>query len=256
MPPLKSVAKLPSDSVFEAVKKVTPTTIAFPALAAGLSYAAYASDLAVSIWPWRISLIVMLACFLGTASIYAKARRTNALWACGAISAIGMFAAYYFFGVFAYFYYFLFSPMPILVRWSGFLGGAVLTIYWMAVARRGIKHTIEHTSFPKNAFIDDGDVISYDLQKGMRSFERLYKERLPFPKIYSYIVYGIAPFYLILNRLLTTNFGSTGVLLFMAVLGMPMSLWFASVFVRVCLVMVALPIRIEREQRKRVVATM
>lgn len=164
--------------------------------------------------------------------------------------------AYYFFGVFAYFYYFLFSPMPMLVRWLGFLGGAALTIYWMVVARRGIKHTIEHTSFPKNAFIDDGDVISYDLQKGMRAFEKLYKERLPFPKIYSYIVYGMAPFYLILNRLLTTNLGSTGVLLFIAVLGMPMSLWFASVFVRVCLVMVALPIRIEREQRKRVIATM
>jgi hypothetical protein len=116
---LNSVAKLPSDSVFEAVKKVTPATIAFPALAAGVSYAAYASDLAVSIWPWRISLIVMLACFLGTVIIYARTRRTNALWACGAISAIGMFAAYYFFGIFAYFYYFLFSPIPILVHWLG-----------------------------------------------------------------------------------------------------------------------------------------
>ena len=146
--------------------------------------------------------------------------------------------------------------MPALVHWSGVLGGAALTIYWTVIAGRGIKHTIDHTSFPKNAFVDDGDVISYNLQKGMRSFEKLYKERLPFPRIYLYIVYGIAPFYLILNRLLTTNFGSTGVLLFAAVLGMPMSLWFASVFVRVCLVMVALPMRIEREQRKRVIATM
>ena len=96
MTTLNSAEKTRSDSVFEALKKVTPATIAFPALAAGVSYAAYASDLAVSIWPWRISLIVMLACFLGTAIIYAKARGTNALWACGAISAIGMFAAYYF----------------------------------------------------------------------------------------------------------------------------------------------------------------
>ena len=58
-------------------------------------------------------------------------------------------------------------------------------------------------------------------------FERLNKERSPFPKIYSYILFGIAPFYLILGRLLSSNFGANGVLFALAVLGMPVSLWFA-----------------------------
>jgi hypothetical protein len=118
--------------VFEAAKKVTPVTIVLPTLAAGLSYAAYASDLAVSIWPWKISLIVMLICFLGTAIIYAKARRTNALWACGTISAIGMFAAYYFFRGFCVFLLFFifanadFSALVGIPGWGGvdyLLGG-------------------------------------------------------------------------------------------------------------------------------------
>lgn len=118
---------------------------------------------------------------------------------------------------------------------------------------RGVRHTIRSTSFVETAFIDDGDVISYRIQTGMRAFERLNKERLPFPKIYLYVVYGIAPFYLILNRLFSENFGQTGVLLFLAILGMPVSLWFAGLLVRICLVMIVLPLKIERERHRRVV---
>ncbi|TAM55065.1 MAG: hypothetical protein EPN57_03370 [Paraburkholderia sp.] len=248
-----SIAKLPPDAVLNAAKKVTSMSLLLPGLAAGLSYAAYADDLAASAWPWRIGLFVTLACLLAPFIIYTKARQTNALWACGAIAAIGIFAVYYFFGVFSYFYYFMFAPMPHLVSWLGFFGGVTLTVYWMIMIGRGVRHTIRSTSFVETAFIDDGDVISYRIQTGMRAFERLNKERLPFPKIYLYVVYGIAPFYLILNRLFSENFGQTGVLLFLAILGMPVSLWFAGLLVRICLVMIVLPLKIERERHRRVV---
>jgi hypothetical protein len=86
----------------------------------------------------------------------------------------------------------------------------------------------------------------------MALFERLNKERSPLPKIYSYLVFGIAPFYLILGRLLSSNFGTNGVLFALAALGMPVSLWFAGLIVRLYLVMVSLPRKLEKEHRKPV----
>ena len=252
---MKSITKAGSDLVLEAAKKAAAVSLMFLALATGISYIAYACDLAVSAWPWRIGLAVMLVCSLAPFLVYLKARRTNAMWAFGTIVAIWVFAVYYFFGIFAYFYYFVFSPMRSFVRWPGLLGGGLLTIYWLFITQRNVRHTIEHPRFLKSVFIDDGKEILYDIYKGMRNFERLHKEKLPFPKIYLYLVYGLAPFSLILNRLLAPTFGSTGVLLLMAVLGMPVSLWFAALLVRVCLLMVVLPIRIEREQRRHVVVT-
>lgn len=251
--PLGSIAKLPPDAVLNAAKKVTSMNLLLPGLAAGLSYAAYADDLAASAWPWKIGVLVTLACFLAPFVVYIKARQTNALWACGAIAATGIFAVYYFFGIFLYFYYFMFAPMPYLMSWLGSLVGVALTVYWMIVISRGVRRTIRSTSFVEAAFSEDGDVISYRIQAGMRAFERLNKERLPFPKIYLYVVYGIAPLYLILNRLFSENFGQTGVLLVLAILGMPVSLWFAGLLVRICLVMIVLPLKIERERHRRVV---
>ena len=78
----------------------------------------------------------------------------------------------------------------------------------------------------------------------MKEFEKQYKELNPFPKFFVYFVYGIAPFYLILNRILSSTFGSTGVFLFVAVLGMPASLWLAGALVRCYLLTVALPLRL------------
>ncbi|MFM0732857.1 hypothetical protein PQQ52_20485 [Paraburkholderia sediminicola] len=83
-------------------------------------------------------------------------------------------------------------------------------------------------------------------------FEQFHNERSPFPKIYSYVVFGIAPFYLILSRVLSSNFGTNGLLFVLAVLGMPMSLCLVGLLVRLYLVMVSLPRNLEKEHRKPV----
>ncbi|MFM0236163.1 hypothetical protein [Paraburkholderia sediminicola] len=126
----------PKDSVREMTKKVAPMTLILPLLATGVSYAAYADDLSVSGWPWRIGLLVTLACFLAPFLIYSIYRRTNLLWVCGLVQSIGIFAVYFFFGTFAYFYYFIFVPLPPLVKWTGLLGGVALTLYWVSISRQ------------------------------------------------------------------------------------------------------------------------
>lgn len=253
MTSLETITKSPSVPVLGAAKKAIPMSVPLPALASGISYAAYASDLAVSQWPWRIGLVVTILCLVAPFIVYLCARRTNALWAWGVIAAISVFAVYYFFGVFGYFYYFIFAPMPGWIRLPGLIGGLGITIYWLIITRRRVNYTIENTSFVKKAFLDDESMIYYDTQKGMRIFEKVYKEPQPFPRIYLYLVCGLAPFYLIINRLLAQSFGTNGVLLFIAILGMPMSLWVVGALVRVYLVMIALPRKMERATRKRVV---
>lgn len=250
---MSSIVNVSTDFVLEAVKKIAPMSVLFPALGAGVSYVAYAGDRKVSSWPWEIGVAILLACILGLFAVYLKARRTNELWACGVIVAIGVFAVYYFFGVFAYFFYFLFAPMPMTARLLGLAGGAGLTVWWLHVSRKSVRHTIEKTSFVVKAFAEDDQKIAYIPQVGMRLFEKLHKERLPFPRVYVYVVYGLAPFCLVLSRVLLENFGSNGVLLYMAALGMPVSLWFVGLLVRIWLIMIKLPIEIKKERDKLVV---
>ncbi|WP_251031566.1 hypothetical protein [Paraburkholderia strydomiana] len=50
------------DAVWEVTKKAAPVNVMFPLPAAGVSYAAYADELAVSEWPWKIGLLVALVC--------------------------------------------------------------------------------------------------------------------------------------------------------------------------------------------------
>lgn len=51
---------------------------------------------------------------------------------------------------------------------------------------------------------------------------------------------------------MSSNFGTNGVLFALAVLGMPVSLWFIGLLVRIYLVMVSLPRKLEKEHGKPV----
>jgi hypothetical protein len=255
MPKVKSMttSQLGSkDLVWAAAKKVTLMNLLLPLLGTGISYAAYADDLSASEWPWRIGLLVTLICFLLPFAVSWRYRNTNLLWVYGLVMSIGMFAAYFYFGIFAYFFYFLFAPMTPFVRWPGLLGGVALTLYWAIMSKRAVMRTITTTSFVNRAFDENESNLCYGIQSGMALFERLHKERSPFPKVYMYIVFGIAPFYLILSRVLSSGFGANGVLVVLAVLGMPVSLWFLGVLIRINIVMVGLPRKLERERRKPV----
>jgi hypothetical protein len=143
--------------------------------------------------------------------------------------------------------------MPAVIRWPGLLGGIALTVFWMAVTGKRVRATIENTSFVAKAFVDNDEEYVYSVAQAMKLYERFNKEPFPIPKFMMYAIMGIAPFYLILNRLLSEAFGGNGVLLFLAILGMPLSLWFAGVLMRHYLVMIDLPVKLKRESGKRVV---
>lgn len=112
---MTSISSSQSDSTLEAAKKAALVSLLLTALATGISYVAYTGDLAASVWPWRVGLVVMLICSLAPFLVYFMAHRANALWTYGVIVAIAIFALYYF----------IFSPMSGLMRWAGLLGGGI-----------------------------------------------------------------------------------------------------------------------------------
>ncbi|KVD09114.1 hypothetical protein WL04_30110 [Burkholderia ubonensis] len=249
---MKNIGQAQSDHVVETVKRAIPLVLVLSLLGAGLSYEIYSDALSVSAWPWRIGVLVALVCCAGLLFVYARYRGSNDLYAYGLVMSIGTFSAYYFFGVFGYFCYFMFAPMPAVVRWPGLIGGVALNFFWAMVVRRSVRHTIDATPFLDKVINEQGGELIYDVQQGATEFDRFHKEPDIMPKFAKYLIFGIAPFYLILNRVLSSNFGSNGVLLFLAVLGMPLALLFVSLFVRNYILMIALPKQIEKERGKRV----
>jgi hypothetical protein len=123
------------------------------------------------------------------------------------------------------------------------------------MAYRSVCRTIGARSFVSKVFNDRGEVVVYDVERGVMEFERRHKEPSTMPKFARNIMLGLAPFYLILGRLLSSSFGASGVLLFLAVLGMPLALLFVSLFVRNYVLTIALPRQIEKERGKRVLVT-
>ncbi|WP_026121231.1 hypothetical protein [Paraburkholderia kururiensis] len=242
-----------SDPVRDAAKKAAWVCVLFPLLAAGVSYAAYADDLAVSEWPWRIAVVVMVVSLAALGVLLTRARGSNLLWVFGLTQCIGFFVLYFFFGVFGYFFLFLFAPLPSQVRWPGLLGGIAITAYWLYMSRKNVLRVVEHTAFIGKAFEEQAAEFQYGMEAGMQQFERLSTEKSPFPRLFALVVACIAPFYLIVQRVLTASFGTPGVLFFLAVMGMPVSLWFAGLLVRIYIIMVALPARLRREHNKPVV---
>lgn len=250
---VKPPAVSTTDPIWSAAKKAALVCILFPLLSAGVSYAAYADELAASSWPWKIAVAVMLVSLAALTALVVRFRGTNRLWVFGLTQCIGIVALYFFFGVFAYFYLFLFAPLPASVRWPGLAGGVVITAYWLYATRKNVLHTVRNTVFTGKAFDEQAAEFRYRTDAGMRQFEKLNTEKSPFPKILAWAVAAIAPLYLIVERLLSSSFGANGVLFFLAVLGMPVSLWCAGLLVRLYLVTVALPRQLEREHNKPVV---
>lgn len=239
--------------IWMAARKAVAVNLICPMLGSGFAYAAYGDDLGVSQWPWKIGLLIMLAGVLMPLVIAAMYGRTNFLWAYGLVALNIVAGMYFLLGVVFFLYYLIFAPMPAVLHWTALFAGIVLTAYWMVISWKAVSYTIARTSFVRKAFWETESAFEYQPQSAMVIFEKLNKERLPFPKFYLFIVLAIGPFALLLERLLSSSVGTGGVLLFLAVLTLPLSLWIAGVLVRLYLVMVRLPRHLEREHGKPVI---
>jgi hypothetical protein len=241
-----------NDLLWKTARKVLPMCVLLPLLGTGLSYIAYANDVSASNIPWLISAAVTVLCACLPLLICLWSGGGNTLSAYGAIMLTGVAAVYFFFGVVGYFFYFGFAPLALPVRLCGLGGGLALSVYWMVMSVRAVRHTLDTKGFIDKSFQQNESSMVFAMQTSMSRFEAQHKERSPFPKVVYWFAMGIAPFCLILNRLLSPAFGGSGALFVIAVLAMPMSLWLISLLVRFYLVMIALPRDLMRRYGKPV----
>jgi len=238
-------------SLSSAVAQAVWAGILLNALAIALAFTAYKFDYGVSSLPGQISVAIAVACVATPVICWLVCRRTNKFIVYGWLRLVSLLSAYALIGIAFYFYYFIFAPMPVFARVAGLAIGGGLSVYWTVYSYLALTRHIAHSDFEGRAFdIDDGAIVCR--KDFFETLDAAYAERSPFVKWHSWIVMALAPFFLVLSRLLSMYFGTGGVLFFVAAITFPASLWLIGVMIRVGVTMIQLPHAMERKYRKPV----
>ncbi|HDR9587326.1 TPA: hypothetical protein QDC22_004974 [Burkholderia stabilis] len=245
------VAKGTEKSLSPAVAQAVWAGILLNALAVALAFTAYQFDYGVSSLPGKISVVIAVVCVATPVICWIACRGTQKFIVYGWLRLISLLSAYALIGLAFYFYYFVFAPMPILARIAGLVIGGGLTLYWLAYSCVALSRHVVSSDFESRAFDVDDDAIVCR-KDFFEILDATYAERSPFVKWHSWIVMALAPFFLVLGRLLSMYFGTGGVLFFVAAVTFPASLWLIGIMVRVGVTMIQLPRTMERKYRKPV----
>lgn len=217
-----------------------------------IAYFLYDIFFKISVVPGSLALAMLGICMVGPLVVGMRDRGSSRLHSVGLTGIFSIASIYFLFGVTLYYFYFLFMPMPTFARVLGTGVGVVLTIYWMIISARDVNKALTTSRFIEQAFEDAGDVLHYKLAN-MAKLERLLSTRSPSGKFHMWLVILIAPFSLVLGRILSPHFGPNGPLFIAALILFPVSQWLAGLMVRQYLVMIRLPITLERQSGKPVI---
>ncbi|ESS39336.1 hypothetical protein SY91_00908 [Burkholderia cenocepacia] len=247
----EAVARGAGKSLSPVIAQTVWAGILLNALAIALAFTAYKFDYGVSSLPGQISVAIAVACVATPVICWLVCRRTNKFIVYGWLRLVSLLSAYALIGIAFYFYYFIFAPMPVFARVAGLAIGGGLSVYWTVYSYLALTRHIAHSDFEGRAFdIDDGAIVCR--KDFFETLDAAYAERSPFVKWHSWIVMALAPFFLVLSRLLSMYFGTGGVLFFVAAITFPASLWLIGVMIRVGVTMIQLPHAMERKYRKPV----
>jgi hypothetical protein len=238
-------------SLTPAVAQALWAGILLNALAIALAFTAYRLDYGVSSLPWQISMAIAVICLAAPLLFRVVCHDTKKFVVYGWIRLISLLSAYALIGIAFYFYYFIFAPMSVLARVAGLVIGGGLSVYWVVFSYVALTRHIAQSDFEGRAFEFDDDAIVCR-KDFFEILDNGYAEKSPFVKWHSLIVMALAPFFLVLSRLLSMYFGTGGVLFFVAAITFPASLWLIGIMIRVGVTMIQLPRSMEQKYRKPV----
>ncbi|MGF6993825.1 hypothetical protein [Paraburkholderia sp. GAS32] len=214
---------------------------------AAIAYFFYNRVFKTSSMPCQLAIMMLVACIIFPVAFGLADKGASRLRSAGLAGIFATGSVYFTFGVTFYFFYFLLAPMPVIFHVIGVGGGFALTAYWMTLAGKEVRRALATSKFVGQSFEDVGDVLHYRLAN-MAKLEAFIKARSPSGKLHMWLVMLIAPFSLMLGRILSPYFGSHGALFLGAVIMFPASLWVAGLLVRQYLVMIHLPLTLERSR--------
>jgi hypothetical protein len=220
-------------------------------LAIVLAFAAYRFDFQVSSLPGQISIVLALFCVLTPFLVLLYLCRTSRFIVYGWVRLFNLLSAYTLVGITFYYFYFIFAPIPAVAKAIDLIVGGSLTLYWVIFSYLVLDRFIKSSDFVEKAFHFSGTSIVCD-DRFFEILNKKYEEKSPFLTWHTWIVMGVAPFFLVINRFLSAYFGSQGVLFFVATITFPASLWLLGLTVRIFVVMIQLPGSLQRRSGKSV----
>ena len=210
-------------------------------------------DLPASPLVWKISLVMSFVCFIATWITYIPFRKTDRLLGAGLLGIFAFLTLFWLFGFSGFYFYFLFAQINDWFRAVALFGMTAALIYRSWIIFNDTKRVFaSNKALLSRMYVDEGSTFGFNGEVFI-ILEKTMPERNPFKTWYVWIVMLIAPFTLVLNRLLTPIFGSGhGVFLVLAFLVVPLLLWGAGFFVQFVILTIYYPIKLERETGKPV----
>lgn len=202
---------------------------------------------------WKTSLVLGLVFSLIAWFVYFPFRNTDQLLGNGLLSIFFFLCLFWLFGFAGFYFYFLVAPINIWLRTIAICGVTVALVYRAYIITCDIREAFQtHGNLFDRMYCDEGASITFTRQ-AVGFLEKARKNRNPFKSIHAYAAMIVAPFVLVLNRLLTPVIGDgDGVFLVAAFFSVPILLWGVEVFVQTIVTMIYYPIKIQRQTGKPV----
>lgn len=184
---------------------------------------------------------------------YLQFRNTDLLLGNGLLSMLLLFNAFWLFGFGGFYFYFLFSPIPIPIRATAILVITAALCHRISRACKDINEAFARSKGLFGRMYCDDEVSFTFKREAIGLLERKRKDSNSFKSFHVYVAMGVAPFVLVLNRVLTPVFGDGhGFFLVLAFLATPMMLWLADLLAQTAVTMIYLPMKLKKQTGKPV----
>ncbi|MGZ5198872.1 MAG: hypothetical protein ACXWC4_03800 [Telluria sp.] len=203
---------------------------------------------------WKASLASGLALSLVAWCVYLPFRNTDRLLGNGLLSMFFFLSLFWLFGFAGFFFYFLFAPISAIVRAVALSSMTIALVYRTCLIYFDIIEAFrKHANLFSRMYGDAGSTFAFT-RGAIGLLEEKRRNRNPFKSMHAYAAMLVAPFVLVLNRVLTPTLGDGhGVFLVVAFFAVPILLWGVEIFVQTVMTMIYYPIKLQRETGKPVV---
>lgn len=194
---------------------------------------------------WKAALTINLSSYVLTWIIYLKFRYTDHLLGKGLVVFLLFFNLFWLFGFATFYFYFLFAPINSWARSIALISITLVLMHRAILIHFDIKSALKSKQgLFDRIYYNNGESIIFNAE-AFGTLQKARKDRNPFKSFYVYAAMFIAPFVLVLNRLLSPIMGDGhGVFAVTAFLSVPILQWGVEIFVQTTMTTIYYPIKL------------
>lgn len=204
-----------------------------------------------AVWEASLGLNLILSGLVWLA--YLPFRDTDQVLGNGVLAMFLLFSMFWVFGFSMLYFYPIFAPISSWSRTVALLGMTALLVHRGRAIFRDIKDAFgNNKDLLARMYCDEGATITFS-REAIGLLEKARKDRNPFRSYHVYAALIVAPFVLVLNRILSPIFGDGhGLFLVLGFIAVPITLWGVEIFVQTIVTMIYYPVRLSRNTGKPV----